>query len=618
MATLEQQDGTRVVYKHVFHTGEQEIWRDAAMNAAHLHDGLHEDGDDDSVYGNDHHQTAQHSYQDVVEEIVPQVSADVADSAAAAVDAAVEAEHDVTERKSKQNMRGSVHSAATSLSAKTNELDDAEQAESLDDFDNFENNLNIADSAQTESLELESDLSLKSDIEDGDQNDDNAANDGEPVLDLSLDDSLSTGSEQNSYLPPQQAPMELEDAGEDLESDDSGIDDVDDEEDDHDDGSGLLKAQVKPASKRTFSYYRGYSCGYLCETLKRDKWKNIQNMKSPTMYLIRWKSYEKYKGVKRSIVNQIGKTGSCIGGAAHYQVRCREDFTQSFGCSMNELSIAPPTYNLGDSKTCRAFTNDGDAAQKDWVQKMSSGWFGLSGSESAAAYRGTADLAKQTKSCKYTKRGPVVQEFIQATRKARGFFVVASLRPLVVLFHPGVTWEDEAVDTSTAATMQAGLVKVGRKDVQKKEFRAVDSDDQVAKRMREVVGFIMSAAQASGLESRKGRFQVFSADFALPEASEPQLLDVTGEPLQVSYPGSGLSPQIWTSLYQTIEQLQTAPPPTLERLRLSAGWELLRMPEWSATKNNPCQVFASPEREHHVQKQLAALESDSSEQEESS
>ncbi|GBG34249.1 Hypothetical Protein FCC1311_104732 [Hondaea fermentalgiana] len=624
LATLDTERGTRVVYKHVFHTGELEVWRDAALNAERVGDGLSE------VYGQSPEDDAPAGL-DGVEGDASDQEADPAATAAVAEAAAAEA--DVTARKERRQQRESVDQQNSADKVEFAQADseerqpnfrgasdpeigsglnedeqggrgvEDEENDLLTTVDNVELGADQGsdDGVQVnEVLDLDGNFALDEEtsgdgISLGATDADSAirAEDEGVVLDLGIDDggkspvSLADpgpaleGEAEPSFDTENNMPELVEEEGEDADESDA----------DANDAPGALQVQVRALSKHTFAYYRGTSCGYLCDTLRKDKWKYSPGTKSPTMYLIRWKSYEKYKSVKRSIVNQIGKSGYCIGGMAYAQVRCREDFARSFGCQLNDLALGPDTYNLGDAKTCQAFLKDPAAADRNWAVKASSGWLGTNGvSDGASVYRGTVDLAKVTRSCKSIKRGPVVQEFVVASRKARAFFVVASLHPLVVLFHSGVTWEESSVDISSTAELQAALAKAGRKEVQKMDFHAVDDEGTLAKHMRDAVRFVVGAAQAQGLESRRGRFQVFSADFAVPDAPEepPQLLDVTGEPLQVAYPGANLAPQIWTSLYQTIEQLHTAPPQSVDRLRLSAGWELLRLTDWSLARNNPC------------------------------
>jgi hypothetical protein len=58
----------------------------------------------------------------------------------------------------------------------------------------------------------------------------------------------------------------------------------------------------------------------------------------------------------KQMINAIGKSVSeCIGGPKSSQLFCREQFTQAFGCSYQQLQISPPEISLLNVKQCREF-----------------------------------------------------------------------------------------------------------------------------------------------------------------------------------------------------------------------------------------------------------------------
>jgi len=360
------------------------------------------------------------------------------------------------------------------------------------------------------------------------------------------------------------------------------------EEEEEKQNVGHLPIQVKPATTHSFAYYRGSHCGYLCEVLKNEGgWKQITKL--PELILIRWKSFEKYQSIRKSIINQLGKTANCIGGLASTQFQCREQFISKFGCSMQDLDLQPATFSLSDDQSCKAF-QQANSQPALWVNKASHSWLGTnpSSAEVPALFNGTsAVLKKGTKVCKPRKSNIVVQAFVPGVSlKVRTFFVVASTRPLVILFHPGVSWKSSPGLNSGSIQMLRGSVeKISRKDaLAKMKFDANPATSNVSKRARAASSFFVAAALNQGLEKKSARFQVFSIDWIIDKEDQALAVDVTGEPMQVEYAGSELAPGMWASLYNTVEKLHVSPPIVLEQLDLQDGWEILKVP----AAMNPC------------------------------
>jgi len=418
-----------------------------------------------------------------------------------------------------------------------------------------------------------------------------------------------------------------EDDENDVEDDEDEVDADGDEEEDYgraktDAELAELPVQVKPLHKHSFTNLRTATCSYLCESLKQDKWRQVY--KSPSLMLLRWYSYDRYKHLKRSVVSHIGPGSTCIGGGKGTQLKCRQEFARRSGCEYNSLAVQPLQFNLQNTTDCRAFFRAVEQdPQRVWIRKPGNSQNG----RGVSVLRGTSSSLKSLRSCKKKiKDGLFMQAYVEQPlllegRKfdVRTYLLVASIDPVLVFYHDGFARLAErpfALDSAesladakihvTNAVRQTsdrpflGFDKLARRLTVEHGLPADFLDVKFRPRAREVSKMLVHAA---GTERRRGRFQVFAMDWLIDRRGGVHLLEVNGDTSMASFQGTGLTPRIWTTMLDLVEKLHTAPAKLRIPRRQQRG-RLFRHGRWELVYNevaddgdapaayNPCTALA--------------------------
>ncbi|GBG24297.1 Tubulin polyglutamylase TTLL5 [Hondaea fermentalgiana] len=345
--------------------------------------------------------------------------------------------------------------------------------------------------------------------------------------------------------------------------------------------------QIKSSVPRSFNYKKGdCSASYLCKIMKKAGFKSLPGLTVPTnpeMLIISYKSVGKYSSIKTSIVNQVGLGSACIGGGKGKQLACKEKFAAQYGCEYRQLNVQPVQWNVREPSTCREFMAEASKPENEnqiWIAKPGGSYHGAG----IKLYKGVEDVSRAFPCTKTLPDGLIVQRYLDKPAlfsgykfDFRSYMLIASMNPYVVFYHDGFVRRSEHPYDTSAANLGDDKTHITNsrgqslKDhffsfAQLQERLSAESGfpaDFMEKTFRphamRATNFLFQAARNGFFTHRKVRFQVFALDWMLDANGGMHLLEANGNPQISDYPGVGLTPQIWTDMFEVVHLVQADP-----------------------------------------------------------
>jgi hypothetical protein len=404
-------------------------------------------------------------------------------------------------------------------------------------------------------------------------------------------------------------------------------------------GSLSLVPQIPKNKGKTFVYFRSKTCSYLCARAKVLGWKpgivDLTNHIYPTMLLIRWTAYDRYRFLSRTIVNQVGAGSSCIGGGKGIQLLCRQQLASRHQCEYSDLGIQPRQWNIQKSTQCEDFfltAAEPENADKVWIMKPGGSFHG----RGITLHRGDdSHLRSKYGSCKKKlPEGLIIQEYVMKPAlmtghkfDLRSYLLIASTAPYLVFYHDGFARRSEHPFSMVGQNLTDVKAHITNDVSQSSEnhffgfeqleaslhkelnFPADYMETIFRPRAMRVTNYLFhTSVDRSGhkIEPRPGRWQFFALDWMIDEDGKTHLLEGNGDPTVKDYPGTNLTPRLWDSMFELIEMIHLKPDELAPNAVLSVkqrfaykGWRLVyNQLEAASDPYNPCK-FKEYAKENH-------------------
>mmetsp|Transcript_10040 Transcript_10040/g.11573 ORF Transcript_10040/g.11573 Transcript_10040/m.11573 type:complete len:594 (-) Transcript_10040:102-1883(-) len=371
-----------------------------------------------------------------------------------------------------------------------------------------------------------------------------------------------------------------------------------------------LPARVSPRNPDTFVNFRTKTCSYFCSLVKGEGYKeSLTNpyRLPPEMMFIDYRKYTKYSSLKRTIINQVGRGSSCIGGGKGKQLRCREELAENSGCSFSDISVQPPQWNIQTPQKCKEFYEEAgkpERADTIWIAKPGGSFHG----KGITIHDSIQSLQKKFGTCaKMLSDGVVVQEYIKDPAlmgghkfDLRSYLLIASTDPFIVFYHDGFIRRAENKYSTDTSSLNDPLAHVTNSMGQSSEnhFFSFEQLQEVLTRengfktdfmsstfrthaMR-TTNFLFNSAynRTRGFIPTPGRFQLFALDWMIDKQGGMHLLEANGNPLIAHYEGIGLTPELWKSMVQLEKLIHVFPeklngPLSVADAFTYKGWKLV-------------------------------------------
>ena len=367
-----------------------------------------------------------------------------------------------------------------------------------------------------------------------------------------------------------------------------------------------LRTQIYPTDKtKTFVNFRTQSCGHLCIRAKETGWRPsslVVGSHYPSLLFIRWNQYGKYMTLGRTIVNQVGKGSSCIGGGKGIQLLCRQQLCQKYDCDFRTLGIQPEQWNLQKKAQCIDFFQRAELpenAESIWILKPGGSFHG----RGITIHKGVADLKKKYGACaKRIPEGLIVQAYLADPAlmsghkfDLRSYLLIGSTAPFLAFYHEGFVRKSNNPYSKDASSLKDRAAHITNDVSQNEEdhfFSFSQLEDVLVREnpdnfnpgwfskvfepqaMRATLFLVQTALKRQGvkIESRKGRFQVFALDWMIGNDGSVHLLEANGDPSIKGYPTTGLTPGIWDSMLDLEERIHLSPEKFTEPLSVADGF----------------------------------------------
>mmetsp|Transcript_11741 Transcript_11741/g.13625 ORF Transcript_11741/g.13625 Transcript_11741/m.13625 type:complete len:575 (+) Transcript_11741:149-1873(+) len=363
-----------------------------------------------------------------------------------------------------------------------------------------------------------------------------------------------------------------------------------------------LPARIAPKNPNVFVNFRTKACSYFCSLIKDEGLRESQNnpyRMPPEFLFIDYRKYTKYSSLKRTIINQVGRGSSCIGGGKGKQLRCREELAENAGCKFEDLSVQPPSWNIQSIQTCKEFyaiAKKPEHKNTIWIAKPGGSFHG----RGITIHDSVNSLQKKFGTCTKTlSDGVIIQEYVKDPATIgghkfdlRSYLLIASTDPFIVFYHDGFIRRAENKYSTDSSSLKDPLAHVTNAMGQSSEnhFFSFEQLQEVLSRehgfksdfmsntfrtnaMR-VTNFLFNSAynRTRGLIPTPGRFQLFALDWMIDRKGGLYLLEANGNPLIAHYENIGLTPDLWTSLIQLEKLLHTSPEKLNSPLSVAQGF----------------------------------------------
>mmetsp|Transcript_12233 Transcript_12233/g.22691 ORF Transcript_12233/g.22691 Transcript_12233/m.22691 type:complete len:621 (+) Transcript_12233:55-1917(+) len=389
------------------------------------------------------------------------------------------------------------------------------------------------------------------------------------------------------------------------------------------------QAQIFPRKPKSFVYFKS-SCSYLCKLLTRNGYKLMPGLGyGHELTMISYKSLNKYRTIKKSALNQIESGSSCIGGGKGKQLKCKVDYVHSYGCEYQDLGIQPAQWDLRFPELCREFFEEASKPENEeqiWILKPGGSFHGAG----IKLYSGISELREKYPCTSMLMDGIIAQRYVDKPALFSGhkfdfrtYMLVASMDPYIVFYHDGFVRKSEhaySTDSSTLSDTKSHITN-SRDQSSQNHFYSLE---QLQERLTEESGFapdfvekvlrphtqrttnFMFHSAREKFAHRVGRYQLFALDWMLGADGKLFLLEANGNPQVSAYPGTGLTPGIWTSMVDLVHKVQTAPEELPDDFSVAGKYKL---GNWSLVFNeleeqsgeeryNPCKFNEYGEQSH--------------------
>jgi len=287
------------------------------------------------------------------------------------------------------------------------------------------------------------------------------------------------------------------------------------------------------------------------------------------------------KRYQRAIINNIGYQGqSCFGGTKGYQLRCRSEFAEKYGCKYDDIGVQPPQYRLWMKEECRRYfdeicPNGGD--DRLWIEKPSGGQHGAG----MKVRNGCSELRKIHGSCssigkKYISMPYLSPALIDGHKfDVRSFLLIASLDPLLVFYHDGFARKAANKynsDTSDVNAHITNAVSQTSEDHFYEFSRLQDAlhrgsgfppdfmEDNFREHAIKVQKFVFHASRQFMTFRKKGVYQIFALDWIIDDDGGIHMLEANSNPLVTVYREMAEEfTETWASMVDLVLKIHTEP-----------------------------------------------------------
>lgn len=385
--------------------------------------------------------------------------------------------------------------------------------------------------------------------------------------------------------------------------------------------------------RKTFVYFRSKSCTHICQRAKSVGFTpgilDFANRVYPDLLMIRWNVYGRYSHLTKTVINQVGSGGSCIGGGKGIQLVCRQTLASKHGCDFADLQIQPHQWNIQKQPQCESFFQTAALAgneEKIWIMKPGGSFHG----RGITLHRGNdAELRSTYGDCRRKlPDGLIVQEYVMKPALMGGhkfdlrtYLLIASTKPHLVFYHDGFARRSskpysvlgsDLTDPLAHITNDArqseenhffGFHQLERVLVKEWNFPEGYFEQYFIPRAMRVTNFLFHTT-TSKLQPVSGRYQFFALDWMIDQDGVSMLLEGNGDPSVKHYPDTDLTPGLWESMLELVERVHYYPA-VLGKVQVQGeryrykGWRLVyNQLEALSEPYQPCKVNQY-ERDNH-------------------